>query len=378
MAPGPDAGPARRVRDGVALGWRRASSGISALLQATAAAIAAWLFARYVLDHPEPFFAPVAAVIALNTTLGERGLNAVRFLQGVVVGIATGEVCLALLGPGSGSLALATFVAMALALALGGARITIAQAAVGAILTIAVGDPEAGFDRMIDALVGAGVALIFSQALFSPEPVGLLRRAEAAALRGMADGLRLTASALERDDDELGERAIDELRALRDRLAELGRMRQASQRVARRSLAWRSRAAPVVRENENAGHLDLLGVSCLNLTRTALALPAAERRRTAPSVAGFAEAMEKLARDPGDRSARQAAADRALAVARPLADRPSHPLEAAALAVRAVAADLMMFAGVEPGQAVEAVEEGTGELEVATPPPSTRAPFAGE
>ena len=39
------------------------------LLQKTAAATLAWVIAKFVFDHPEPFFAPVAAVVALNTSL---------------------------------------------------------------------------------------------------------------------------------------------------------------------------------------------------------------------------------------------------------------------------------------------------------------------
>jgi hypothetical protein len=45
------------------------------------AATIAWVIAKYGLGHEQPFFAPVAAVIALNTTVGERGLNAVRLLE---------------------------------------------------------------------------------------------------------------------------------------------------------------------------------------------------------------------------------------------------------------------------------------------------------
>lgn len=60
-------------------------------MQGTAAATAAWLIATHVIDHHEPFFAPIAAVIALNAPLGERGLNALRLPAGVVVGIAAGE-----------------------------------------------------------------------------------------------------------------------------------------------------------------------------------------------------------------------------------------------------------------------------------------------
>jgi uncharacterized membrane protein YgaE (UPF0421/DUF939 family) len=198
---------------------------------------------------------------------GERGSNAVRLLVGVVVGIVAGELAVGALGGGYGTLALATFVAMAVAVALGGARITIGQAAASAILTVAVADGQAGPQRLVDALIGGGTALVFSQLLFSPEPVALLRRAESAALKEMGDGLELTARALERDDEKLAEQALSSMRDLRNRLAEVSRMRRASRRVVRHSLAWRMRMTPVVRERENAGHLDLLGGSCLMLTR---------------------------------------------------------------------------------------------------------------
>ena len=106
------------------------------LLQGTAAATAAWLIARYVFDHPEPFFAPIAAFVALNTALGERGLNALRLLQGVIVGIAVGELTLLTLSGGYGSLAIAILAATVVARALSDARIAVAQAAVSAILVV--------------------------------------------------------------------------------------------------------------------------------------------------------------------------------------------------------------------------------------------------
>jgi len=357
---------------------RGLAAGAWPLLQGTAAATLAWVIARYVFDHREPFFAPVAAVIALNASLGERGLNAVRLLQGVFVGIGVGEVTLATLEGGSGSLALATFVAMAVALALGGARIVVAQAAVGAILTVAIGEADAGVQRLVDALIGAGVALVFSQVLFSPEPVALVRRAEAAALADLAEGLARTAEALERDDEELAERAMSGMREARDRLAELARTRRAGTRAARRSAVWRSQLAPVVRESENAGHLDVLGVSCMVLMRVAVAAGAPGRHRLAPGMRELSGALAELAEAPGDRATRQSAADRALAVAGRFADGDAAgdaPLAAAGWAVRMVAADLMTFAGVEPGRAVDAVDEGTGAVEVPTPPPARRHPL---
>jgi len=264
----PDAGALRhRMGAACSRALRPAVADMWPLLQSTAAATAAWVIARQLGDHPDPFFAPIAAVVALNASRGERGANAMRLLVGVVVGITAGELAISALGGGYGTLALATFAGMAAAVALGAARVTIAQAAASAILTVAVADGQAGPDRLVDALIGAGVALVFTQILFSPEPVALLRRAEAAALADMADALGLTARALEGDDDELADRAMSKLRDLRDRLAELSRTRRASSRVVRHSLRWRTRMAPVVRERENAGHLDLLGGSCLMLTR---------------------------------------------------------------------------------------------------------------
>jgi fusaric acid resistance family protein len=341
---------ARRVAGACVRAVQRTVADAWPLLQGTAAAVAAWVIARHVFDHPEPFFAPIAALIALNTSLGERGRNAVRLLQGVVTGIAVGELALFVAGGGYGSLALATFAATAAARAMGGTRIVIAQAAVGAILTVALADAQAGFQRLLDALIGAGVALVFSQVLFSPEPVALLRRAQSLALARMAAGLSLAAGALEQDDDELAEQAIESLRDLRDDLVELGRIRRASTRVARRSLVWRSRMAPVVHERENAGHVDLLGGSCLMLARTAAGVPRAERRRLQPSLRELADTLNSLAADLSDRRTRQAAADRALAVTREVTARdapPDSPLTVAITAVRLVATDLMVFAGVD-------------------------------
>jgi len=377
----PDAGALRhRMGAACSRALRRVLASMWPLLQSTAAATAAWVIARQLNDHPDPFFAPIAAVVALNASRGERGANAVRLVIGVVVGITAGELAISTLGGGYGTLALATFAAMAVAVALGGARITIGQAGVSAILTVAVADGQAGPERLVDALIGAGVALVFTQVLFSPEPVGLLRRAETAALADMADGLELTARALERDDDELAERAISSLRDLRDRLAELRRSQHASSRVVRHSLLWRTRMAPVVRERENAGYLDLLGGSCLLLARTALTMGPAERQRLAPNVRELAGAIADLARAPGDRPTRQQAADRALDLARWLAGNPLQSQAAldASVAIRMVATDVMVFAGVDPGQAADAVQEGRRDLKVPDSPPTPRMPFRSD
>jgi len=79
------------------------------LVHATAAATVAWLIAKNVVHHREPFFAPIAALVSLNTSIGERGLNALRLLLGVIIGISIAELTLLALEGGYGPLALATF-----------------------------------------------------------------------------------------------------------------------------------------------------------------------------------------------------------------------------------------------------------------------------
>jgi uncharacterized membrane protein YgaE (UPF0421/DUF939 family) len=48
------------------------------VLQGTLAATVAWVIAEHVVGDHDPFFAPIAAFVALNAAVGERGLNAVR------------------------------------------------------------------------------------------------------------------------------------------------------------------------------------------------------------------------------------------------------------------------------------------------------------
>jgi hypothetical protein len=102
------------------------------------------------------------------------------------------------------------------------------------------------------------------------------------------------------------------------------------------------------------------------------------RRRLVPHVRELADALTSLAGAPGDRPTRQQAADRALDVARRLAvgGTPAEPQAVAALvALQTVVTDLMVFAGVDAGEAEAAVREGTGEFRVSAPAASPGSPF---
>ncbi len=360
------AGVSPRRGVGAAAKMRNAVRAAGPVLQGTAAATVAWVFATEVFGHDRPFFAAIAAIVALNAPLGRRGGNALRLLLGVIVGIVVGELTLAALGSATAALAVATFGAMALATGLDGAPVVIAQAAASAIVTVAVGTGGFGAERLLDALIGAAVALAFSQLLFSPDPVALLRRAEEAALAAMASALQLTARALDSDDDgHLAEQATSTLRRLGDREADLGDTRIASDRVAHWTAVWRSKRRPVEQESAKAQSLDLLAASCLVLARAAIDTRAGDRQGLTTAVRDLSGVLSELAKAPGDLSARGLAADRSLDVARRLSrgDLPTDgALWAAVAGVRLVAAAVAMFAGVTPAQADEAVRQG--ELQI--------------
>jgi uncharacterized membrane protein YgaE (UPF0421/DUF939 family) len=180
-------------------------------MQAAAAATVAWLVANLVHAEDQPFFAPVVAVVALTAPRGERGAKAVQLLVGVFVGIVIGEIVVALMGGGYGRLAIAAFLAVCIAAIIGPPGIALTQAGVSAILTVISAQGNAGWQRLLDAAIGGGVALLFTQVIFSPEPVALLRQAETDLLNGIARGLTQTSDALRGTDQSAAERALETL-----------------------------------------------------------------------------------------------------------------------------------------------------------------------
>jgi uncharacterized membrane protein YgaE (UPF0421/DUF939 family) len=339
---------------------RRWAYSVWPIAQQAAAAVIAWMIAVRFAGHSDPFFAPIAAIVGLNVTLGRRGSNAIRLLIGVVVGIAVAELVVEVGGGGVWTLALATFFAMLIARAVDDQPIVVAQAAVSAVLITTFPSQEQGWERLVDALIGVGVALVFSQLLFVPEPLRLLRRAESAVLSSLADGLWLIADALEHTSHQLADQATRQPRTLRDNLVALNTVRTASARIVRRSLSWRRRAASVAVEQERADRLDLVVGSSIMLARTAMAATDQERLSLAPAIRHLANGLADMARDPGGRLSQQHAADRALDLASWLkVHRVAVPaqsaLAAACAAIRMIAIDVMIFAGMEPEQARRAV-----------------------
>ena len=79
---------------------RRVVPHLVPVLQAAAAAVAAWYLALALLPIDRPAFASIAAVICLGVTHGQRRRRAAELIGGVVVGIGVASVLLYVIGTG--------------------------------------------------------------------------------------------------------------------------------------------------------------------------------------------------------------------------------------------------------------------------------------
>lgn len=184
-----------------------------AIAQTAIAAALAWFVALEVVGHSQPFFAPVAAIIALGIVVGQRARRAAELAVGVAVGVAVADALVIVLGSGTLQIGLVVALAMVSAVALGGTRLVVGQAASSAVLVATI-DVPTSFDvaRPIDALVGGGVAIAVHY-LLPIDPVRLARRHARPLLDRFADALDDTADALEAADHDT---AVEALVTMRD------------------------------------------------------------------------------------------------------------------------------------------------------------------
>jgi uncharacterized membrane protein YgaE (UPF0421/DUF939 family) len=184
-------------------------------LQSGVAAGAAWLVARDLVGHRQPFFAPIAAIIVLSASAGLRWQRALELVGGVALGIAVADVLIFLVGVGVLQIVGVVTLAILIAVFLGGGNLAVAQAASSAVLVVAL-TPHPGtlnLDRFIDALVGGGVGLLIISLVLPLNPLTRVRRAAGQALTQLADAVALTARALRDRDAGRARRALVDLRA---------------------------------------------------------------------------------------------------------------------------------------------------------------------
>jgi uncharacterized membrane protein YgaE (UPF0421/DUF939 family) len=191
------------------------------IAQCALAAGVAWALARYVVGHQQPFFAPVAAMICLGFSFGQRLRRVAEVMVGVAVGVGVGDLFVAAFGTGVPQIVFVVALAMSVAVLLGAGTLMTTQAGVqAAIVTTLLPHPGAGFSRWIDAALGGVVAL----AAATIAPAAAIRRPRQQAsevLNELAEILVETADGLRTNDEQAVTEALRRARASESLLDDL-------------------------------------------------------------------------------------------------------------------------------------------------------------
>jgi uncharacterized membrane protein YgaE (UPF0421/DUF939 family) len=194
---------------------RRVRGAALPIVQSGLAAGLAWLVATDVIGHRTPFFAPIAAVVSLGVSLGQRLRRAVELVAGVSVGVGVGDVLISRIGTGAWQLTLIVVLALTVATLLDGGGVIAMQSASSAVL-VATLSPAGGATRAIDALVGGAVGLAVA-ALLPADPVRAARLAADRLLAELAGTLSDVADAVRTADVAACAAALSRARAMQPR-----------------------------------------------------------------------------------------------------------------------------------------------------------------
>ncbi|MGI5215384.1 FUSC family protein [Plantactinospora sp. CA-290183] len=212
---------------GLRLASGRLRAGWLPVLEATLAATVAWIVATTLVGHPQPFFAPAAALIVLGQARGQRMRRAVEVVLGVAAGVLVADLVVQALGHRTTwTVFTVILLTTALAVALGASTVSVVQAAVSALYLVVVEPATQGLVpfRFVDALIGGGVALAASQLLSARDPLAPLVTGSRRTFGELAGLLEEVAEALERGDSGAARDALERARGMD---AEVERLRTA-------------------------------------------------------------------------------------------------------------------------------------------------------
>jgi uncharacterized membrane protein YgaE (UPF0421/DUF939 family) len=228
------------------------------ILQTAAAAVVAWYLATLLVSEERPVFAAIAAVVSLGATYGQRPERAIELVGGVVLGIGLADLLVGAIGSGPMQLGLLVLLAMGAAVLLGGGPLLVTEAAVSASLLVLLEPTSAGLapSRLIEAVVGGGVALAVSALAFPLNPVLLVGRSTQAIFGGLGRALEDVAAALAEGDRDRSDAALQAARAIDHDLRALDEALVIAGETARFSPGRRSSRGELDRYARAARHID--------------------------------------------------------------------------------------------------------------------------
>ncbi|HEX3004059.1 MAG TPA: FUSC family protein [Angustibacter sp.] len=221
------------------------------IAQCAVAAALAWGLARLALGHPQPFFAPVAAIVSLGLSYRQRLQRVAEVTVGVALGVLIGDLFVHVFGTGAWQVLVVVAVAMVLAVLLDAGPLLVTQAGVqSSIVATLAPAPAAGLGRWLDAVVGGAVALV-AAAVVPGSPLRRPRQEAASLMQDFAAWCRDAVRAVTTGDSALAYATLDRARASEQQLDDVRDAASDGLSIARSS-PWRR------------GHRsDLLGIAAL-------------------------------------------------------------------------------------------------------------------
>ncbi|WP_242498312.1 FUSC family protein [Nocardioides glacieisoli] len=329
--------------------------------QCAIAAGVAWWLAADVFDHTLPFFAPIAAVVSLGMSYGQRQRRVAEVTVGVALGVLLGDVTTHLIGSGGLQIALIVAAGMSIALLLDAGQLLIIQAAVQGIVVAALAPaPGDAFLRWTDALIGGAVALV-AATVVPRAPLRRPRDQAAVVVRKIAELLRCAADRLGDGDVE---RALAMLRDARSTDVLIAELRAASEEGLSVVSSSPFRRRHGEHQRQLADLVEPLDVALRN-TRVVVRRVAVANYRREPVPPSYAALMRDLA-VLAERVADELVADRMataviddlIALGRATADvEHSADLSAEVILaqVRSIIADLLALCGMDPLEATDTI-----------------------
>lgn len=332
------------------------------ILQCAGAAGLAYALAKHVFDLPAPLFAPVAAVVCLGITYGQRLRRAIEITVGVAIGVLVGETIIHLFGIGVWQVALIVLVAMSLATLVGAGVLIATQAGVQAmVIALLASTPAGAFGRWFEAIIGCSVAVLL--AAIVPTSALLRPRAQARSiLHTQVELLQGVVQALRDQDRPAAEHLLSQARRTERELDRLRGYTNDGLELLRLSPFHRKRHQDVHGVSEVVEPLD----RCVRNARVLIrrATVALQTGEAVPDLyvqwlQDLTECLDAIACAMDKQSYSQHTIDRLVS----LGERTVHPAAGASLSaevmraqMRSMVVDLLMVTGLNFAQAQDLVQ----------------------
>ncbi|MEV4490645.1 FUSC family protein [Micromonospora coxensis] len=366
-----------RVRRWAGTAAGRLRQGWAPALEAAVAATIAWVVAARLIGHPDPFFAPSAALIVLGEARGKRVRQSVEMVLGVAAGVLAADLAVQALPTGTGTIFLVLLLTIAVMAGIGASSTLTVQAAISALYLVVVAAPQGTTVpfRFVDALIGGAVALAASQLMVGRDPLAPLIAEARRTYGDLADLLTRLDDALCRCDEQAARAALERAREVDGCVERFRTAVQACTESLRLRVRKRRHLGQVEEVEATCRQLDyavrnirVLARNGVTLTRLHTATPpelGAALRALAQAVRAAADALstDLVGRADADRYAQRAdehAMEAVRIAAGLLRTDPPLPVVMIVGQIRATAIDLLRGVGVDDAAVLGRVDEALG------------------